>query len=593
MASRRARLVAGADLGDVTARWRRRVEAALAQHASSPAVLRRGRWRARAAARPQRFEPLPPDDNLARRRDLVRARRAQRAARARASSGLRTGTQTALHGPLTSFSSCRRRSSSRTATPLQRATMALVGALAVVMIAYVARELAGPRVGLVAAVLAAVYPGLWVNDLVATSESPAVLLLAAILLPRRCATAATRRPRRLVLHRADPRPARARPRELVPARAPACRPGLRGGRASARRAPWRAVVRSLLVVGVLAVAVVAPWSIVQPAPLPPDGAHLERPRPDARRRELSRALLRPAHGLRRRRFYLGAPARDAAQGLERGRRRRLLPARRRSPTPLHHWHALARRRGPARAVAVEPVATRVDGVHVRRLHRSARSGSRGPRSWRSGSSRPFAFYGFVLARRRRIPVAPLVTLVAFTAALGLLVVGHLRYRIPAELAWVLLGAIAIDRARARGAARRRAPRRGVSRRSRSAGAAGVTALSHRADAAQKDAASSATNVTPADHRNATLKPDVTAARASRASGTRGTTGGGSGPSRETAWLVATVASSARPSEPPTWRDVLRIPDAKPASCGATVDVAAAASGLNRSPSANATAHPAA
>ena len=58
---------------------------------------------------------------------------------------------------------------------------------------------------------------------------------------------------------------------------------------------------------------------------------------------------------------------------------------------------------------------------------------------------PFALYGFVLARRRRIPVASIVTLVAFTAAIGLLVVGHLRYRIPAELAWVLLGAIAFDR----------------------------------------------------------------------------------------------------------------------------------------------------
>jgi hypothetical protein len=58
---------------------------------------------------------------------------------------------------------------------------------------------------------------------------------------------------------------------------------------------------------------------------------------------------------------------------------------------------------------------------------------------------PLALYGFVLARRRRIPVAPLVTLVAFTAAVGLLVVGHLRYRLPAELAWVLLSAIALDR----------------------------------------------------------------------------------------------------------------------------------------------------
>ncbi len=58
---------------------------------------------------------------------------------------------------------------------------------------------------------------------------------------------------------------------------------------------------------------------------------------------------------------------------------------------------------------------------------------------------PFAAYGLVVARRRKVRRAELVTMVVFTALLGLLVVGHLRYRVPAEMAWVLLGAIAIDR----------------------------------------------------------------------------------------------------------------------------------------------------
>ncbi len=63
----------------------------------------------------------------------------------------------------------------------QRLTMALVGTLAVVMIGLLAREVAGRRVGLVAAVVAALYPGFWINDGLVMAESLTTLMVAGTL----------------------------------------------------------------------------------------------------------------------------------------------------------------------------------------------------------------------------------------------------------------------------------------------------------------------------------------------------------------------------------------------------------------------------
>lgn len=64
----------------------------------------------------------------------------------------------------------------------QRLLMAAVGTLAVVAIAHLGRELAGPAVGIGAGGLAAVYPGLWVNDGLAMSETPTALITALLVL---------------------------------------------------------------------------------------------------------------------------------------------------------------------------------------------------------------------------------------------------------------------------------------------------------------------------------------------------------------------------------------------------------------------------
>ncbi len=64
----------------------------------------------------------------------------------------------------------------------QRLTMALVGVATVVMIGILGRRVAGERVGLLAAGLAALYPNLWVNDGLMMAESATALLVASILL---------------------------------------------------------------------------------------------------------------------------------------------------------------------------------------------------------------------------------------------------------------------------------------------------------------------------------------------------------------------------------------------------------------------------
>ena len=63
----------------------------------------------------------------------------------------------------------------------QRMFMALLGTSAVLAIAHLGHLVGGRRVGLVAGVLAAVHPGLWVNDGLAMSETPTALVTAVLL----------------------------------------------------------------------------------------------------------------------------------------------------------------------------------------------------------------------------------------------------------------------------------------------------------------------------------------------------------------------------------------------------------------------------
>lgn len=63
-----------------------------------------------------------------------------------------------------------------------RVTVALVGVAAVVLVGLIGREVAGERVGLLAAGIAALYPNLWMNDGLVMAEAFSALFVAATVL---------------------------------------------------------------------------------------------------------------------------------------------------------------------------------------------------------------------------------------------------------------------------------------------------------------------------------------------------------------------------------------------------------------------------
>ena len=65
--------------------------------------------------------------------------------------------------------------------PWQRLVTVLFGVLTIAMVGVLARRIAGPRVGLVAAAIAAVYPNLWMNDGLVMSESISIAMVCLTL----------------------------------------------------------------------------------------------------------------------------------------------------------------------------------------------------------------------------------------------------------------------------------------------------------------------------------------------------------------------------------------------------------------------------
>lgn len=88
----------------------------------------------------------------------------------------------AEHGPLTSLYLTPWSLGPGDNVAWQRFATTLLGIATVAVIGLVGRRLAGPRVGLVAAAIAAIYPNLWINDSLVMSESLACLIVAVALL---------------------------------------------------------------------------------------------------------------------------------------------------------------------------------------------------------------------------------------------------------------------------------------------------------------------------------------------------------------------------------------------------------------------------
>ena len=294
-----------------------------------------------------------------------------------------------------------------------------------------------------AGVLAAIYPGLWVNDLVATSEAPAVLLLAVVVLL-------------VVRYRREPTTRRVVLLGLVLGllaltRAELALLGvllvvpavLSATRSSSAR--LLDAVRALAVVGVLAVAVVAPWSAYNA-----NRFH----RPVLVSNDLGQTLV----GANCPQSYYGPLTGYDGLTCWVPVYARVIRAHPHANEAQYDWYF----RSAALSYATAhwhrwPVVGVMRELWLWSLWRPGypvftSAYYLGRADWISWTQiaafwllTPFAVAGFVIARRRRLLLWPLVTMVAFTAAVGLLVTPHLRYRIPTEIVWVLLGAIAVDR----------------------------------------------------------------------------------------------------------------------------------------------------
>jgi 4-amino-4-deoxy-L-arabinose transferase-like glycosyltransferase len=88
----------------------------------------------------------------------------------------------AEHGPLTPLYLTPWSLGSGDNVDWQRFGTTLLGIATIAVIGLAGRRLAGPRVGLVAAGIAAVYPNLWINDSLVMSETLALLLVSLALL---------------------------------------------------------------------------------------------------------------------------------------------------------------------------------------------------------------------------------------------------------------------------------------------------------------------------------------------------------------------------------------------------------------------------
>jgi 4-amino-4-deoxy-L-arabinose transferase-like glycosyltransferase len=345
-----------------------------------------------------------------------------------------SGIPSALHPPLYSLVLAPATwISSGAAILAQRLTGAVLGAGAVVAVGYLGRAVGGARTGIIAAAVAAVSPTIWINDGVVMSESLATLLVAiGLLLTYRyarlptfwnaawlgavCGLAALTRGE-LIL--------------LVPllGLAAVWRGHVTAG--APRVAGFACVVAAALVV-------LAPWVAFN----------------------LSR-FEQPVYVS----SNLGGTLCGANNRLTYGGSELGLWDRSGCPTPSTRpvdqselndfWttQSVDYTRNHVSRLLLVAVArlARITGVYApgQMVAFEAETGGR-PRvaSWFAyGVSLllvPVGAYGYVVLRRRRAFVAPLVMMVAMALLVALLLHGDVRYRVPADVALVVLAAAAVD-----------------------------------------------------------------------------------------------------------------------------------------------------
>lgn len=313
----------------------------------------------------------------------------------------------------------------------QRITMVAVGVAAVIVIGLLGRRVAGERVGLLAAGLAAVHPVLWVNDVNVMAESLAALLVAATL---------------LMLYRFHEEPdwgnavvlgalcglatlTRAELALLVPITVLPVALWARSLEVGAR-------VGRFLLVGVVSLAVVAPWSIW-------NLSRFEEP-----------VLLSTNDGL----TLLGANCDQVYSGGATGFWR-LDCALRTANEGDQSEQAAAKREAALDYMADH--ASRLPSVMMARVGRTWNlyapdqtvwlNQGEGRERWVSWAAfwthlvlLPLAVAGAFLLRRRRRLVWPLIAPAVLVTLTSALFYGIPRFRVPADVAIVVLVAVALD-----------------------------------------------------------------------------------------------------------------------------------------------------
>jgi 4-amino-4-deoxy-L-arabinose transferase-like glycosyltransferase len=315
--------------------------------------------------------------------------------------------------------------------PYHRFTMVALGVLTVVVIGYLGRRVGGDRVGLVAAGLAAIYPNLWINDTLAMSETPAALAVAVIL---------------ITIYRFIDEPT-VRSAVWVGV---ACGVGILA-RAElalflpivvvpvawwARQLPVAARIGRMAIAGGVAVAILVPWTLF-------NLVRFEEP-----------VLISTNDGL----TIIGANCEDVYHE----------PA-------LGLWSLQCAQRIPVsgdqseisriyRAEGVRFIRANRDRIPIVVVTRVARVWSaydpagmtwynqgEGRSSWASNLGvasfyvlAPTAIAGAVILRRRRTPMWPLAATAVIVTITAAAFYGLVRFRIPAEVAIVVLAAVTID-----------------------------------------------------------------------------------------------------------------------------------------------------
>ncbi len=325
-----------------------------------------------------------------------------------------------------------------------------------VVVGLVARRVAGPRAGLIAAGIAAIYPQLWINDGMLISESMYVLMIALTLLCAYRLWDSRRWTDAVLLGGVIGLSALTRPEAvfLVPLIGV---PFL-----FSKRTPFRQRCSTLLVIGGVCLVVILPWWVrnltefEKPSFLATgngvvlqvsncDGTYsgqflgywdvrcltADAPPENAEQRRILHGTDVP--GL----AYLDARnAGDDSVFDTQGRDKAFHYMREHlSRVPI----VVAARIGRVWGIFRPEQDMNFDIFFERRGTFPARSGA-----YMYYALVPFAVYALVIMRRRRIPISPMIAmfvLVTFTVAIAM---GITRYRVGADLTLTVLGGIAVD-----------------------------------------------------------------------------------------------------------------------------------------------------